>query len=130
MNNGRWSPTEEQFIRDNAGKLTLEQMADHVGRSELAVQLFIHRRRIQIGTVVKRNLVLEIIKLRYQHPEDFTPSTAFYKSIGLNQRRWWDIYFGRKPIIESEYLTISKYFGITLEEAFECRQLSLFDTEI
>ena len=58
MNNGRWTPEEEKYIRDNAGKLTLSEMAAFVGRSELAVQLFMHRRKIVIRQVVKRNLEL------------------------------------------------------------------------
>lgn len=36
MNNGRWTPEEEEYIRENAGKATLAEMAEHVSRSELA----------------------------------------------------------------------------------------------
>ena len=129
MNNGRWTPEEEKYIRDNAGKLTLSEMAVSVGRSELAVQLFMHRRKIVIRQVVKRNLVQEILSLKFKHPENFMPNRPFYKEVGINQMRFCDLYYGRKPITNEEYLSLCDYFGITLQEAFEARQLNIFNND-
>ena len=129
MNNGRWTPEEEKYIRDNAGKLTLSEMAAFVGRSELAVQLFMHRRKIVIRQVVKRNLVQEILSLKFKHPENFMPNRPFYKEVGINQMRFWDLYYGHKPITNEEYLSLCDYFGITLQEAFEARQLNIFNND-
>lgn len=129
MNNGRWTPEEEKYIWDNAGKLTLSEMAAFVGRSELAVQLFMHRRKIVIRQVVKRNLVQEILSLKFKHPENFMPNRPFYKEVGINQMRFWDLYYGRKPITNEEYLSLCDYFGITLQEAFEARQLNIFNND-
>ena len=129
MNNGRWTPEEEKYIRDNDGKLTLSKMAVSVGRSELAVQLFMHRRKIVIRQVVKRNLVQEILSLKFKHPENFMPNRPFYKEVGINQMRFWDLYYGRKPITNEEYLSLCDYFGITLQEAFEARQLNIFNND-
>ena len=129
MNNGRWTPEEEKYIRDNAGKLTLSEMAAFVGRSELAVQLFMHRRKIVIRQVVKRNLVQEILSLKFKHPENFMPNRPFYKEVGINQMRFWDLYYGRKSITNEEYLSLCDYFGITLQEAFEARQLNIFNND-
>ena len=129
MNNGRWTPEEEKYIRDNAGKLTLSEMAVSVGRSELAVQLFMHRRKIVIRQVVKRNLVQEILSLKFKHPENFMPNRPFYKEVGINQMRFWDLYYGRKPITNEEYLSLCDYFAITLQEAFEARQLNIFNND-
>lgn len=129
MNNGRWTPEEEKYIRDNAGKLTLSEMAAFVGRSELAVQLFMHRRKIVIRQVVKRNLVQEILSMKFKHPENFMPNRPFYKEVGINQMRSWDLYYGRKPITNEEYLSLCDYFGITLQEAFEARQLNIFNND-
>ena len=129
MNNGRWTPEEEKYIRDNAGKLTLSEMAAFVGRSELAVRLFMHRRKIVIRQVVKRNLVQEILSLKFKHPENFMPNRPFYKEVGINQMRFWDLYYGRKPITNEEYLSLCDYFGITLQEAFEARQLNIFNND-
>ena len=129
MNNGRWTPEEEKYIRDNAGKLTLSEMAAFVGRSELAVQLFMHRRKIVIRQVVKRNLVQEILSLKFKHPENFMPNRPFYKEVGINQMRFWDLYYGRKPITNDEYLSLCDYFGITLQEAFDESQLNIFNND-
>ena len=129
MNNGRWTPEEEKYIRDNAGKLTLSEMAAFVGRSELAVQLFMHRRKIVIRQVVKRNLVQEILSLKFKHPENFMPNRPFYKEVGINQMRFWNLYYGRKSITNEEYLSLCDYFGITLQEAFEARQLNIFNND-
>ena len=129
MNNGRWTPEEEKYIRDNAGKLTLSEMAVSVGRSELAVQLFMHRRKIVIRQVVKRNLVQEILSLKFKHPENFMHNRPFYIEVGINQMRFWDLYYGRKPITNEEYLSLCDYFGITLQEAFEARQLNIFNND-
>ncbi len=129
MNPGRWTPEEEQYVRENAGKQTLEEMSTHVGRSPLAVQLFMHRRKIVIGPIVKRNLVQEILGIKFRHPEDFHPTRKFYTEAKINQMRWWDIYYGRKPVTQQEYIALSAYFGITLQEAFEARQLNMFNNE-
>ncbi len=83
MNNGRWTPEEEEYIRKNAGKATLAEMAEHVSRSELAVQLFMHRRKIVVRQVVKRNLVQEILRMKFKHPENFMPNRPFYKPLAL-----------------------------------------------
>lgn len=119
-----WSQTEKQFVRNNAGKLTIAQLAANIGRTEDAIKLFLHRNRIVIGPTVQRNIVIELLKLRFKNPEDFTPSKAFYAETRLTAPRWWDLYFGRKSIREDEYLALTAYFGITLQEAFDTRQLS------
>lgn len=129
MNNGRWKPHEETFVRDNAGKMTLQQLADTVGRSALAVQLFMHRKHIVVGQTVKRNLVQEILRIKFKHPENFLPTRSFYQAVGINQMRWWDIFYGRKNISQQEYITLCEYFGVTMQEAFEARQLCIFEEE-
>ena len=57
MNNGRWQPDEDRYVRENVNKKTLEQMAEHLGRSALAVQLYMHRKHIVVGLTVKRIMV-------------------------------------------------------------------------
>lgn len=127
MNNGSWKPEERQFVTDNAGKMTLAELSRHVNRSELAVQLFLHRQRIVVGQTVKRNLIQEILKLKFGHPEYFTPTKAFYKLVGINQVRWWNLYYGRKQVTQDEYLAIATHFNVSLQEAFNARQLNIFE---
>lgn len=77
MNNGRWQPHEDSFVRDNVNKMTLEQMAEHLGKSVLAVKLYMHRNHIIIGQTVKRNIVQEMLRIKFRHPENFMPTRAF-----------------------------------------------------
>lgn len=125
--NKRWTSQEAEYIQESLGKVTLEDMAAYLERSPMSVRLFILRRRLTPGPLVKRNLLMEMLKLRFRHPEDFTPTRAFYKETGIGQRRWWNLYYGRKPITGKEYTAVAAYLGITIQEAFESRQLELFE---
>ena len=114
MNNGRWQPHEDQFVRDNANKMTPEQMSEVLNRSPLAVQLYMHRKHIVVGQTVKRNLVQEMLRIKFRHPENFMPTRTFYREVGINQMRWWEIFHGRKNINQQEYLALSNYFVNTI----------------
>lgn len=108
--------------------MEIGEMARRLGKTEIAVQLFIHRRQIPLGAKVRRNLVTEMLRLKFIHPENFRPTRLFYHTVGITPMRWYDIYFGRKAVTETEYLALARYFGVTLQGAFESRQLSLFET--
>lgn len=129
-NRPRWTPDQERFVRDNIGNMEISEMAERLGKTELAVQLFIHRRQIAVGSKVKRNLVTEMLRLKFIHPENFRPTRLFYHTVGITPMRWWHIYFGRKPVTDMEYMALARYFGVTLEEAFASRQLALFEEPV
>ena len=95
----------------------------------MAVRLYVLRNRLTPGPVIKRNLLMLMLKMKFRHPEDFSPTRAFYKETGIGQRRYWDLYFGRKPITGKEYAAVAEYLGVTISEAFESRQLDLFKEE-
>lgn len=42
MRSKRWSQEEDKYLADNLGILTIQQIADHLGRSFLAVQGRVH----------------------------------------------------------------------------------------
>ncbi|MFC2513140.1 MAG: XRE family transcriptional regulator [Prevotella melaninogenica] len=123
----RWTAQEAEYIQQSLGKVSFEDMAAYLGRSPMSVRLFVLRRRMTPGPLVKRNLLMEMLKLKFRHPEEFTPTRAFYKETGIGQRRWWDLYYGRKPITGKEYTAVAEYLGITIQEALESRQLELFE---
>lgn len=127
--NRRWTTEEDNFIRENYGKMSFEDMATRLGRSAMSVRLYALRRRITLKPVVKRNLLMEMLKIKFRHSEEFTPSRAFYMETGIGQRRWWDLYYGRKPITSKEYSSVASYLGLTIQEAVEARQLDLFNEE-
>ncbi|WP_314807329.1 XRE family transcriptional regulator [Segatella oris] len=123
----RWTFEDIAFVKRNLGKVSLKDMASHLKRSPMSVRLYILRNRLTPGPLVKRNLLMEMLKLKFRHPEEFTPTRAFYKETGIGQRRWWDLYYGRKSITGKEYTAVAEYLGITIQEAFESRQLELFE---
>lgn len=125
--NKRWTVQEAEYIQQSLGKVSFEDMAAYLGRSPMSVRLFVLRRRMTPGPLVKRNLLMEMLKLKFRHPEEFTPTRAFYKETGIGQRRWWDLYYGRKSITGKEYAAVAEYLGITIQEALESRQLELFE---
>ena len=128
--NKRWTSEDAEYVRRNYGKVTLDAMAKHLERSEMSVRLFVLRKKWTAGgRTVKRNLLVELLKMRFKNLEDFTPSRAFYEETGIGQRRYWDLYFGRKSITGEEYAAVAGYLGVTVQEAMESRQLSLFDEE-
>lgn len=90
------------------------------------LKLFLHRYRIFPETE-DRNLAQEIIALKFIYPEYFTPTRTFFNVTGIGQRRWWQLYRGDKKMTESEYKAITEHLEISLQEAFEVRQLILFE---
>ena len=77
--------------------------------------------------VVKENRLKKLLEYRFRHLEDFHPSKFFFRETGINQVRYWDLFFGRKPINPEEYKAVAEYFNITISEAFDSLQLNLFE---
>ena len=125
--NKRWTEEDATFVKNNLGKLSFEQMGRALNRSAMSVRLFCLRNRLTVGLQVKRNILMAMLKIKFRHPEDFTPTRAFYTETGINQRRFWDLYYGRKSISSKEYAAVAEYLGVTLQETLESRQLDLFE---
>jgi len=125
--NKRWTEEDATFVKNNLGKLSFEQMGRALNRSAMSVRLFALRNRLTVGLQVKRNILMEMLKIKFRHLEDFTPTRTFYTETGINQRRFWDLYYGRKNISAKEYAAVAEYLGVTLQEALESRQLDLFE---
>lgn len=121
-----WQKKDILFLRENIGKLAFKDIASHLGRSELAIQLYVHRYRIPIGEQKGRNLVQELLTMKFVNPEYFSPTRAFYKAIKMTQKRWWDLYYGKDKLTEDEYYRLIEHFKVSLKDAFEARQLKLF----
>ena len=125
MKKQRWSDRDKDFVLENVGKLTFKEIGEQIGRSELAVQLYVHRNHIVFKQTVKRNLILEIIKLKFSKPEYFAVTKEFLKAININQMRFWKLYRGEENPTTEEYLRIATHLEVSLQDAFETMQLSL-----
>ena len=104
-------------------------MAKKLGRTPMSVRQFTIRKRMTVGRTVKRNILQELLRTAFMPPEDFRPSKTFYKETGIGQKRFWMLYWGHKPITPKEYHAVANYLGISFTEAFESRQLNLFEEE-
>ena len=111
MSNKKWNKKEAAYLIDNYGKMSLEELSANLGRSVMAVRLYALRHRLDDK----------------HHLEDFHPSKFFFRETGINQVRYWDLFFGRKPINPEEYKAVAEYFNITISEAFDSLQLNLFE---
>jgi len=122
-----WTREDISYLTQHYGRKPIKEIAKALGRSELSVRLYaLHHRMIPEGTkTAKRNLLVELLKIRFRHLEDFTPSKYFYAECHISQFRYADIFYGRKQIKPEEYKAIAAYFDITAAEALESRQLEL-----
>ena len=126
-----WSPAEVAYVAENFGVLTTDAIAAHLGRTEVAVRQYCLRHRLvpKGQKTVKRNLLTCMLQMKFRHIEDFTPSRAFYRDVQMTQKRYWDLFFGRKQISTDEYVRIADYLGVTAAEAMMSRQLCLFEDD-
>lgn len=125
----RWTSEEAAYVQTNFGKKTFEDMAKELGRTPMSVRQFTIRKRMTVGRTVKRNILQELLKTAFKHPEDFRPSKTFYGETGIGQKRFWALYYGYKAVTQKEYYAVADYLGVTREEAFASRQLNLFEEE-
>lgn len=122
-----WTQEQKDLLTQNFGTMPTSELSKLLNKSETAIHLFRHRNHIQRESPIARNLLIEILSKRLIDPTCFKPSREFYEAVKIGQKRYWQIYKGKYKLTEEEYLRISTYFGVTLEEAFEMRQLSLFE---
>lgn len=127
-NTRRWTAKEEKFLNDNVGTLSLEELAKELKKTVTAVKLYMHRKRISPSAEkVVRNLVREILIVKFTNPDYFTPTREFYTAVGMSQKRWWEVYYGRKMLSDEEYRSLAGHFNVVLEGVAESKQLSLFE---
>ncbi len=127
----RWTQEDISFLTEHFGLMPVEEIADALERTVMSVRLYIHQHRlVPAGQhTVKKNLLVELLKLRFRHLEDFKPSKYFYAECHITQFRYADLFYGRRQIKPEEYRAIADYFNITAAEALESRLLELFDPE-
>jgi hypothetical protein len=114
------------FLEKNVGKMTQEEMAKELNVDPMDLKLFLHRNRIFPKTE-ERSLAKELITLKFIYPEYFSPTRNFFEVTGIGQRRWWQLYRGEKKMTETEYMAVAEHLKVSLQEAFEARQLILFE---
>jgi len=111
--------------------MPIADIASTLGRTENCVNIKIHRLRIDrkkgglCKELVSRNIVQEMLTQRIGSPESFRYTPEFRETTKIPQKRFWQLYRGEKNITEPEYLALCRAWKVTLEDAFEMRQLKL-----
>ena len=119
----------EEYIRENINRIPLDQMAETLNVGEYDLYQYVHRERIFPISTKPKNLAYELVKIKFVHPEYFKPTRRFYQAVKMTQRQWWAAFRGEIRLTEEQYKRLSIHLGITLEEAFEARQLELIQIE-
>lgn len=125
-NQSRWTEQEKELVLGQLGKKTFEEIGREIGRSEMAVKLFVHRHRISPHKRVKNNILIKLLEVKFGDPKYFNPTRDFYKEVSMTQMRFWALYKGEEQITEKEYKAIREHLNIDAEAAFEARQLNIF----
>lgn len=126
-----WSGADVEYILNNISSSTVDDIAKHLDRTVNCVNIKIHRLRLNVkkGGLnkenVSRNIVIEMLKQRIGNPEDFRYTDTFRTDTGIGQKRFWQLYRGEKNITQEEYKALCRKWNITLEDAFEMRQLKM-----
>ena len=124
----KWTEADHAYLVENWGRIPLSSIAQHLHRTTMSVRLRAMRKNLPMGGgMVKNNMLVELLKMRFRHLEDFTPSEAFYAETKISPRRYSDLFHGRKQISSEEYRNVAAYWNITAAEAMDSRQLDLFD---
>ena len=91
------------------------------------MNLYIHRKRLTHQDTTKKNILKDMLSMRFIRSELFHPDRQFLNDVGMTQVRFWRVYRGEASLSPKEYIKIASVLDISLEKAFEARQLKLFD---
>ena len=91
------------------------------------MNLYIHRKRLTHQDTAKKNLLKEMLSMSFIRHELFHTYRRFLKDVCMTHVRFWRVYRGETPLSTKEYIKIASVLEISLEKAFEARQLKLFD---
>jgi len=109
--------------------MPLEEICKNLGRNRRSVTLFLHRHRNNPALIEKDNLLLRILRLKFQNPELFNPARSFLDTVGIGQKRFHAMYKGKERMTDDECKRICLFFSIELSEVMDIRQTSLFPEE-
>lgn len=127
----KWTNRDIDFLTQNKD-LPISLLAEKLHRSERAV----YKKRTDLGIDFKNhtlntervndNLLRKLIHLKFP-VGCFKPNREFYKQTGIGQKRYGQLWRGEKNILPNEYIAIATFLNVALKEAFDDRQLTLFE---
>lgn len=125
-----WTQDDCDFLMEHKHGMTPKQIAECLGKSEMAVRLYCYRNRIGFREPLKRPMLVELLRIKFGNPEYFKPTREFYQKVNISQKRFSDLRLGYAQPTEKELATVCREFNMSHEEysrLLDARQLSLFD---
>lgn len=125
-----WTIADINYLKENLGKKKIEEIAAHLDRSVTSVNLFVYRRKMPIGQTVKRNIMRNLLDIKFGSYEYFSPNRTFFRAVRINQKRWSLIIQGYKQATQQEVTAVAEHFRLSSEEAINLMsscQLDIFD---
>lgn len=125
-----WTEDEDRFVRTNAGMMSFENIGLAIGRSALAVQLYMHRNGIATRQVLQRPIVRLMIQTKFGDEKLFVPNRAFYQRVGIGMKRFQNLSKGYCQPTQDELIRISRALNMQPDEMMKLQdatQLDLFE---
>lgn len=130
MKKGNWTNFEERTLREELDNGTLlKDIAQMLSKSETAVYLYCYRNNIPLHPRLKNPMMRNLLQIKFGKPEFFQPNKAFYRLVGINQKRWSELACGYVQPTQDELMRVAKALNFSVEETFklmDSRQLDLF----
>ena len=125
-----WSAEEDRIVRLYAGVMSYEGIADLLpGRSALAVQLYMYRKRIPVRRVLARPIVTLMLRTKFGDETLFAPNRGFYERAGVSCVRFQRLAQGYAQPTQEEIIRLSRALNLQPEEMLrlqDATQLDLF----
>ncbi len=126
-----WSDEEDRIVRQNAGMMSFAALAELLpGRSALAVQLYMYRKKIPVRRVLQRPIVTLMLRTKFGDETLFMPNRAFYEKAGMSSMRFNRLAQGYAQPTQDEIIRLSRALNMQPEEMLrlqDATQLDLFE---
>jgi len=124
----RWTEVEKEYLFENINKISFHIICEKLGRSQNAVNLFLHQHKEGKYTHIREenNMLIKALNIRFINYKWFSPDRKFYRLTGINQKRFNACLKGEQKLLNEELLKLNQVLCLSNDELLECRQLNLF----
>ena len=125
-----WSAEEDRIVRQNAGMMGYEQLAELLpGRSAEAVQLYMYRHHLPVRRQLRKAIVPEMLRLKFGDATMFAPNKAFYGRIKVSTQRWNKLRFGYDQPTQEEIVRIARALNMQPDEMLKLQDAMQLELE-
>lgn len=128
-----WSQEDIELVEyGQKNNLSLQQIAEQVGRTPAAVRVFMYRNGFSLKRKLACPLVEKLISIKFADPNWFKPNREFYNKVQIGQKRFTNLRLGYANPTEEEMRKIAKVLDISSDDLlklFASRQLDLFSQQ-